>query len=75
MSTSVVHAALMVVTTLYQLCQSCTDYSAKTAMPQWMINTNVPRDAIPKDFVKEATDVFQQAIGKPIQVLCTICVI
>ncbi len=40
----------------------------KSRMPSLTIATNVPRDAIPKDFIKDAAEVFQQAIGKPIKV-------
>ncbi|XP_064390316.1 macrophage migration inhibitory factor-like [Halichondria panicea] len=39
----------------------------KSRMPSLTIATNVPRDAIPKDFIKDAAEVFQQAIGKPIK--------
>ena len=37
-------------------------------MPQWRIVTNLPKEAIPKDFVKEASETLQKAINKPMQV-------
>ena len=39
-----------------------------TKMPQLRIVTNVPKDAIPENFLMEATTIFQAAINKPMKV-------
>ena len=39
-------------------------------MPILRIQTNVPRDLVPADFLADATDAFQAAIGKPKQAGC-----
>lgn len=42
-------------------------------MPQLRIVTNLPKDAIPPDFLMEATQVFQATIGKPMKYI-SVCV-
>ena len=37
-------------------------------MPALVLATNVPRASIPDGFLKEASEMFQKAIGKPMQV-------
>lgn len=54
----------------YNLSMLISGHSAASiaSMPQWTIATNLPKEAIPKDFVKEASDLLQKAIDKPMKV-------
>ena len=50
--------------------EACLVHEVK--MPLLTIKTNVARADIPADFLSEATKVFQELIGKPMQVSLTI---